>query len=97
MGKLQAKRFLQKTIDIELAKRLSAETRRDYLFFLEETARFVLGLEEKKAKSQYRSARSQMHGMRRLCSLLSGTRGIAGVFFASPRTSQSNKGYKEAT
>jgi hypothetical protein len=96
MGKLQAKRFLQKTIDIELAKRLSAGTRRDYLFFLEEIARFVLGLEEKKAKSRYRSARSRMHGMR-LCFLLSGTRGIAGVSSRSPRTSQSNKGYKEAT
>jgi hypothetical protein len=50
MGKLQADRFLQKPIDIELAKRLSAETRRDYLFFLEETARFVLGLEEEKGE-----------------------------------------------
>ena len=49
MGKLQAERFLQKEVDKELAKRLSAETRRDYLFFLEETARFVLGLEEEKA------------------------------------------------
>jgi hypothetical protein len=48
MGKLQAELFLQKEIDKELAKRLSAETRRDYLFFLEETARFVLGLEEEK-------------------------------------------------
>ena len=50
MGKLQAQRFLKKSIDIELAKRLSAETRRDYLFFLEETARFVLGLEEEKGE-----------------------------------------------
>ena len=50
MGKLQAERFLQKSIDIELARRLSAETRRDYLFFLEETARFVLGLEEEKGE-----------------------------------------------
>ena len=49
MGKLQAELFLQKEVDKELAKRLSAETRRDYLFFLEETARFVLGLEEEKA------------------------------------------------
>jgi hypothetical protein len=36
--------------DGELARRLSAETRRDYLFFLEETARFVLGLEEEKGE-----------------------------------------------
>lgn len=50
MGKLQAERFLTKSIDLELAKRLSAETRRDYLFFLEETARFVLGLEEEKGE-----------------------------------------------
>lgn len=49
MGKLQAERFLQKKVDIELAKRLAAETRRDYLFFLEESARFVLGLEEEEA------------------------------------------------
>jgi hypothetical protein len=28
---------------------LCAETRRDYLFFLEETARFVLGMAEEKA------------------------------------------------
>jgi hypothetical protein len=49
MGKLQAERFLQKQVDIELAQRLSAETRRDYLFFLEETARFVLGLAEEQA------------------------------------------------
>ena len=49
MGKLQAELFLQKKVDKELAQRLSAETRRDYLFFLEETARFVLGLEEEKA------------------------------------------------
>ena len=49
MGKLQAERFLQKQVDIELARRLSAETRRDYLFFMEETARFALGLAEEKA------------------------------------------------
>ena len=49
MGRLQVERFVQKEVDIELAKRLCAETRRDYLFFLEETARFVLGLEEEKA------------------------------------------------
>jgi hypothetical protein len=49
MGRLQVERFVQKEVDIELAKRLCAETRWDYLFFLEETARFVLGLEEEKA------------------------------------------------
>jgi hypothetical protein len=49
MGKLQAERFLQKDVDIELARRLSVETRRDYLFFLEETARFILGLGEEQA------------------------------------------------
>jgi hypothetical protein len=49
MGRFQAERFVQKDIDVELAKRLCAETRRDYLFYLEETARFVLGMEEEKA------------------------------------------------
>jgi hypothetical protein len=49
MGRLQVERFVQKEVDIELSKRLCAETRRDYVFFLEETARFVLGLEEEKA------------------------------------------------
>jgi hypothetical protein len=49
MGKLQVERYLQKEVDIELAKRLCAETRRDYLFFLEETARFALGMEGEKA------------------------------------------------
>ena len=49
MGKFQTERFIQKDVDAELAKRLCAETRRDYLFFLEETARFVLGMEEEKA------------------------------------------------
>ena len=49
MGRFQVERFIQKEIDAELAKRLCAETRRDYLFFLEETARFVLGMEEEKA------------------------------------------------
>jgi hypothetical protein len=49
MGRLQVERFVQKEVDIELAKRLCAETRRDYFFFLEETARFVLGLEEEKS------------------------------------------------
>jgi hypothetical protein len=49
MGRFQAERFLKKEVDVELAKRLCAETRRDYLFYLEETARFVLGMEEEKA------------------------------------------------
>jgi hypothetical protein len=48
MGRFQVERFIQKEVDVELAKRLCAETRRDYLFFLEETARFVLGMEEEK-------------------------------------------------
>jgi hypothetical protein len=49
MGKFQTERFIQKEVDAELAKRLCAETRRDYLFFLEESARFVLGMEQEKA------------------------------------------------
>ena len=49
MGKFQTERFIEKQVDAELAKRLCAETRRDYLFYLEETARFVLGMEEEKA------------------------------------------------
>ena len=49
MGRLQVERFVQKEVDAELARRLCAETRRDYLFFLEETARFVLGLEDERA------------------------------------------------
>jgi hypothetical protein len=49
MGKFQTERFIHKKIDAELANRLCAETRRDYLFFLEETARFVLGMTEEKA------------------------------------------------
>jgi hypothetical protein len=49
MGRFQVERFVQKEVDAELAKRLCAETRRDYLFFLEETARFALGMEEEKA------------------------------------------------
>jgi hypothetical protein len=49
MGRFQVERFVQKAVDAELAKRLCAETRRDYLFFLEETARFALGTEEEKA------------------------------------------------
>ena len=46
MGRFQAERFIEKEVDAELARRLCAETRRDYLFYLEETARFSLGLEE---------------------------------------------------
>jgi hypothetical protein len=49
MGRFQVEQFITKEVDAELARRLCAETRRDYLFFLEETARFVLGLEEEKA------------------------------------------------
>lgn len=49
MGKFQTERFIQKEVDAELAKRLCVETRRDYLFFLEETARFALGMEQEKA------------------------------------------------
>jgi hypothetical protein len=49
MGKFQTERFIAKEVDAELAKRLCAETRRDYLFFLEETARFALGLEAENA------------------------------------------------
>jgi hypothetical protein len=49
MGTFQTERFVHKDVDAELARRLCAETRRDYLFFLEETARFVLGLEQEKA------------------------------------------------
>jgi hypothetical protein len=49
MGRFQVEKFIIKEVDAELAKRLCAETRRDYLFFLEETARFVLGLEAEKA------------------------------------------------
>jgi hypothetical protein len=49
MGRFHVEKFIQKQIDAELAKRLCAETRRDYLFFIEETARFALGLAEEKA------------------------------------------------
>jgi len=48
MGKFQTEQFIHKKVDAELARRLCAETRRDYLFFLEETARFVLGMAEEK-------------------------------------------------
>ena len=49
MGRLQVERFVQKEVDIQLATRLCAETRRDYLFYLEEAARFVLGMKEEQA------------------------------------------------
>jgi hypothetical protein len=49
MGQFQTERFILKEVDAELAKRLCAETRRDYLFFLEESARFVLGMEQEKS------------------------------------------------
>ena len=48
MGLLQVGRFVQKEVDLELSKRLCVEARRDYVFFLEETARFALGMEEEK-------------------------------------------------
>ena len=49
MGRFQVERFVHKDVDVELAQRLCAETRRDYLFYLEETARFVLGMKEEEA------------------------------------------------
>jgi hypothetical protein len=49
MGQFQTERFIHKEVDAELARRLCAETRRDYLFFLEESARFVLGMEQERA------------------------------------------------
>ena len=49
MGRFQVEQFITKEVDAELARRLCAETRRDYLFFLEETARFVFGMAEEKA------------------------------------------------
>jgi hypothetical protein len=49
MGKFHVEKFIQKQIDAALAKRLCAETRRDYLFFIEETARFALGLAQEEA------------------------------------------------
>jgi hypothetical protein len=49
MGRHQVERYIHKAVDAELAKRLCTETKRDYLFFLEETARFVLGMAEEKA------------------------------------------------
>jgi len=49
MGRHQVEQYLHKQVDAELAKRLCTETKRDYLFFLEETARFALGMAEEKA------------------------------------------------
>lgn len=49
MGRFQVERFVQKDVDVQLAKRLRTEVTRDYLFLLEETARFVLGMEEETA------------------------------------------------
>jgi hypothetical protein len=49
MGRFHAERFIEKEIDACLSERLCAETRRDYLFFLEETARLALGMEEERA------------------------------------------------
>ncbi|SRR5712692_2559676 len=49
MGRFQVERFVRKAVDVELAKQLRAETTRDYLFFLEEAARFVLGMKEETA------------------------------------------------
>jgi len=49
MGRHQVEQYIHKGVDIELAKRLCVETKRDYMFFLEETARFVLGMAEERA------------------------------------------------
>jgi hypothetical protein len=49
MGRHQVEQYVQEKVDIELASHLAVETKRDYLFFLEETARFVLGMAEEKA------------------------------------------------
>jgi hypothetical protein len=49
MGKFQTERFIAREVDAALARRLCAEARRDYLFFLEETARFTLGMETEEA------------------------------------------------
>jgi len=49
MGRFQVERYVKKEVDAQLATRLCAETKKDYLFFLEETARFTLGMEEETA------------------------------------------------
>ncbi len=50
MGRLQVERFVTKEVDARLSKLLCAEARRDYLFLLEEIARFVLGLAEERGE-----------------------------------------------
>jgi hypothetical protein len=49
MGRFQVEHYVKKEVDAQLATRLCAETKKDYLFFLEETARFTLGMEEEAA------------------------------------------------
>ena len=49
MGRFQVEQFITRDVDAQLAMHLCGETRRDYMFFLEECARFVLGLQEEKA------------------------------------------------
>lgn len=49
MGRLQVERFVKAEVDAQLARRLCAEARRDYIFVLEEIARFVLGMKEENA------------------------------------------------
>jgi hypothetical protein len=49
MGKFQTERFITREVEAALTKRLCAEARRDYLFFLEETARFTLRMEAEEA------------------------------------------------
>ena len=46
MGRLQVERFITKEVDVRLSKLLCAEARRDYLFLLEEIAKFVLGMKQ---------------------------------------------------
>ena len=46
MGRLQVERFVTEQVDAELAKNLCAAARRDYTFFLEEVAKFVLGMKD---------------------------------------------------
>ena len=49
MGRFHVERYVKKEVDAQLAARLCADVRKDYLFFLEEMARFVLGMEEEQA------------------------------------------------
>ena len=46
MGQFHVERYVQQKVEIELAKKLCAETKRDYIFFLEEAARFALDIAE---------------------------------------------------